>query len=528
MTPGAKAAVLAAYRLNLAQLANNAAWYSLAGAPSDSTYLTTTASFTGTGTATSTLISTAFVGVGTAFLAELGAGDTVYTNADVLIGTIQSITDNNNAVLTGNGAAAITGAAFKIVKAGARVQLIADRSGNSAVNGLVLNGVSGNYASAPSTAALNITGDIVLDCYLAPFDWTNATEDYLVTKYAGLQASYALYRQSGSTGKLQFLYNDGSDHIKTSTVATSFVDGTAHWVRVTFDVDNGAGGNDVKFWTSDDGVTWTQLGATVTTAGTVTIATSTALVNIGGINAGTLNPFVGTIYRARIYNGIAGTLVFDANFTTVAKLATSFTESSANAATVTINTTGDLGARICGARDRVQLTPSKQRLLRVVGGYNQSYRNSSSQYEKSAPFPLVQPAEIYFVGSQETWSSGNYFFDGAAANSGAVIQTTTTPQLNLNAGSSVAANTGLAVGTKGLIYALFSGAASLLGINLQAETTGNAGAASMNGVTGGASGTPGSYGDTTESEMLIRNVASDATLRAKIKAALIRKWGISA
>lgn len=81
----------------------------------------TTDLFSGTGTATTTLISTALVGVGTSFVNELAAGDRVYTNADVLIGTISSVTNTTNAVLTANAAAAITGAAFKIVRAAPRI-----------------------------------------------------------------------------------------------------------------------------------------------------------------------------------------------------------------------------------------------------------------------------------------------------------------------------------------------------------------------------------------------------------------------
>ena len=51
-------------------------------------------------------------------------------------------------------------------------QLLADRSGNSAVNGLVLNAVNGNYASAPDAAPLRITGDIDLRGYGALPTWT--------------------------------------------------------------------------------------------------------------------------------------------------------------------------------------------------------------------------------------------------------------------------------------------------------------------------------------------------------------------
>jgi len=122
------------------------------------------------------------------------------------------------------------------------------------------------------------------------------------------------------------------------------VDGAELWVRVTRDVDNGASGNDTKFYTSADGLIWTQLGATVTNAGVTTInanVASVSITTIGSLRAsgGFAYPVNGTIFRAQVLDGIDGTIIFDADFTAVSDLATSFTESSPNAATVTINST---------------------------------------------------------------------------------------------------------------------------------------------------------------------------------------------
>lgn len=530
MNQGLKAYLLAT-AFNPYRRPNIAARFSYEGAASDQSFLTTTALFSGTGTATSTLVTTAFVGVGTAFLSELAAGDTVYNSSNTLIGTILSVTNDTNAVLTANGAAAITGAAFKIARANPRIILTADRSINSAVNGLVLNGANGNWASMPDSAALDIVGDIDLRSDIALPTWTPAAETCVVAKDAndGVQRSYDLLVETN--GKLRLVWftlgTNASAIVADSTVATGFAAFSRNWVRATLDVDNGAVGYDVKFYTSPDGATWTQLGTTVTGVGTTVIFASTAPGGVGAQKSAGGFPLLGTVYSAQIYNGIAGTLAFDANFTTVAKLAASFTESSVNAATVTINTSGDLGARISGARDRMQLTPAKQRTLAVVNGRNRAVSNGVNQYDKSAPFPLIQPTTLYLVGGHTTWTSGDYLIDGNTANSGAIIQTTGTPQLNLNAGSSVAANTGLALGVLAVITAQFNGAASLLGINVNAETTGNAGAGNMGGVTVGASGTPGNYGEGTESELLVSSAADDANLRAKTKNALIKRWGVA-
>jgi hypothetical protein len=79
-------------------------------------------------------------------------------------------------------------------------------------------------------------------------------------------------------------------------------------VRVVHDVDNGAGGSDVLFYTSSDGSSWVKLGNTVTNAGTVTRHDSSALLYLGRTSAGS-GDSAGTFY-----NGIDGTLVANPNF----------------------------------------------------------------------------------------------------------------------------------------------------------------------------------------------------------------------
>lgn len=102
-------------------------WYDL-GDATTLTLLNTT--YAGIGTATSTLDSAAVVGVTTQFLVEFTAGDILLTSADVVIGTILSVTDNNNLTLAANAAVAITGAAFKVQKSAPRFTQLNDKSGN--------------------------------------------------------------------------------------------------------------------------------------------------------------------------------------------------------------------------------------------------------------------------------------------------------------------------------------------------------------------------------------------------------------
>lgn len=167
--------------------------------------------------------------------------------------------------------------------------------------------------STPDRASLDIVGDIDIQMNVAMDDWTPAAEQTLVSKYgAAGQRSWLL---NVTTGGLLKLINsaDGTATItRSSTVAVGGVDLAAKWVRATLDVDNGATGNTATFYTSTDGATWSALGAPVTTAATTSIFASTALLRVGP-NENAAQWFGGNVYRVRLYNGIAGTLVSDFN-----------------------------------------------------------------------------------------------------------------------------------------------------------------------------------------------------------------------
>jgi hypothetical protein len=209
-------------------------------------------------------------------------------------------------------------------------------------NYLYLPGVASNNATSPDSAALDITGDIDLRVKVAMDDWTPSSVQYLIAKLQ-TQRSYGL--QLNTDGRLVFVRStDGSatTSVFSGVTAVPFTDGATGWVRVTFDVDNGAGSNETKFFTSTDGTTWTQLGTTQTNAGTTATFNSNAPLEIGSGFAGVSGPSRGKFFRAQVLNGIGGTVAFDANFETsiTSLLQASFTESSANAATVTINRSG--------------------------------------------------------------------------------------------------------------------------------------------------------------------------------------------
>lgn len=185
------------------------------------------------------------------------------------------------------------------------------QSGRFILHYLSLPGTSSNFASTVDSAALSVTGDIELSALLSTTDWTPTARKVIVSKWTptGSQQSYEFNIET--SGKLRLLTSpDGSGIVSAvSTVAPTVVDGAKLGVKATRASADGT----VTFYTStDDGVTWVQLGDPVdTTDGG--IFNSTSRVDIGQRCDDTLQ-LPGSVYFIQIRNGIGGTLVGNADF----------------------------------------------------------------------------------------------------------------------------------------------------------------------------------------------------------------------
>lgn len=195
------------------------------------------------------------------------------------------------------------------------------------------------YVSTTDKAVLDITGDIDIRVDAQPESWAPRQELMLAHKYviSGNQRSW--YFALRSDGKLELAWSpDGTSAARIFAVSTAAVALTVRGaVRVTLDVNNGAAGNTVAFYTSDTiAGTWTQLGASVVTAGVTSIFSSSAPLHIGGGGLTTSQTggtpldnvygFRGRMYRAQVYQNIAGTLRADANFGAQTAGATSWSD----------------------------------------------------------------------------------------------------------------------------------------------------------------------------------------------------------
>jgi hypothetical protein len=215
---------------------------------------------------------------------------------------------------------------------------------------LSLPGASGNYASTPDSAAVSITGDIDIRAKVALDDWTPSAHQTIASKYQFTSSSPLrswLFRV-GTTGLLRWTWS--TDGVNTTTADStvglpSLGNGDAKWLRVTHQSD-GATGTIVRFYTSDDGETWTQLGSDKNPTATHSIAGSTTNVLLGAHGStGQSDVTAGKIYYAEVRNGIDGTVVakFDPP-NDAADGVTSFTSSTGEV--WTINQSGSPAAEI--------------------------------------------------------------------------------------------------------------------------------------------------------------------------------------
>jgi hypothetical protein len=269
------------------------------------------------------------------------------------------------------------------------------QAGYNTITSLRLPGTSGAYASTPDTAALSITGDIDIRVKVALDDWTPAASfPTFVAKWnaATAQRSYDLEVTGAGVGTLRYVWSpDGvAASVVLSTAAVPFADGTIGYVRVTHDVNNGSGGNDVRFYTSTDGETWTQLGATVTTAGVTSIYDGTEPVTVGARQAGAGGPLTGNVYAVEIRNGIDGIVVASPSFDQTAPNgsvygSTTLTDPQGNVWTrqgaASFATTATTYPIFAGYVDRIE---------QVYGGPN----DATAQFSVTDHFKLLNRAEL--------------------------------------------------------------------------------------------------------------------------------------
>jgi len=201
---------------------------------------------------------------------------------------------------------------------------------------LQLEGDDESFVSTPDTAALDIVGDLDVR-FEAALNWYGAENQLIIGKVDFPTDQRSWYVRLFE-GRIWFYHSmDGTDAQTIFNNADLPVLPERAAIRITLDVDNGAGGTTVTFyWAESISGPWTQF-AVSTIALVSSIFSSTAPLRIG--MADTLpkidrHPFAGRGFRFEVRNGIGGTLVASPDFTAQPAGTTSFADSSGRAWTL--------------------------------------------------------------------------------------------------------------------------------------------------------------------------------------------------
>lgn len=269
--------------------------------------------------------------------------------------------------------------------------------------GLLLTGVSGDYASTPDAAVLDITGDLDLRGELTRPTWDGPFVR-VVGKWAEStnQRSYSL--AINQTGFLRLNWSvDGSatiTRLSTVDLLSTVAPGGRLAIRATLDVNNGASGHTVIFYTAASlAGPWAQLGTTVVTAGTTSVFSGSALLEVGSRDGGTADLLTGTVHAVQVRSGIDGTMVANPDFTVQDHRDTSFADAAGRTWAVNgdaeINTaeTGSIIASNNGLVILKSVRYPAQNIVVTVADYGDVEHD-----DRSAAFPIAGRALPTGVG----------------------------------------------------------------------------------------------------------------------------------
>lgn len=169
-------------------------------------------------------------------------------------------------------------------------------------------------SSGAQYQAASITGDLRIEFRVRLANYANgSSSQVVVAQYTSSGNQICFDCGFTSAGRPYFEWStDGTTTgriSKTATATPSTANGAWCWIAVEHDVDNGASGNDVKFYTGSQNastgvITWTQLGSTVTTSGVTSHFNSTGPYTIGSRDSSHALCMTGDIAQIRVRNAL--------------------------------------------------------------------------------------------------------------------------------------------------------------------------------------------------------------------------------
>lgn len=186
--------------------------------------------------------------------------------------------------------------------------------------GMVVNGAG--RAQANDSAGLSVTGDLDLRVELELAEgltYATANQD-IASKFAFFtnQLGWSLLFVAGRL-RLNWWATSGAPPTLQAESSIAVPGSGRQALRVTLDVDNGAGGNTATFYTAPSiAGPWTQFGTTIVQAGTTSIWDNTNPLRVGAASAATIASHghsEATFYKFEMRNGINGSVVASPDFT---------------------------------------------------------------------------------------------------------------------------------------------------------------------------------------------------------------------
>lgn len=170
------------------------------------------------------------------------------------------------------------------------------------------DGTGTSVLTTPTQTAFNVTDlDVRLDVALESWEGQQG----LASRYtaSGNNRSWGVYL--AGTGQLALVWSaDGTATTITqfSTVPVTGYNGQRRAIRVTLDVNNGAGGYEVRFYTGRtvDDDEWSLLGDPVVGVGTTAVFAASSQIEFGDISGLVLNCLTGKGYAMRLMTSIGG------------------------------------------------------------------------------------------------------------------------------------------------------------------------------------------------------------------------------
>ncbi|MEU5094951.1 hypothetical protein [Streptomyces sp. NPDC020996] len=190
-----------------------------------------------------------------------------------------------------------------------------------------MSGAAGNKLSTPDSAAMAVT-DLDLRVEIALEDWS---QQKIAGRYStvGENRSWAL--SLAGTGQLSFLWSpDGtlaSRIARFSTESLQAYNGQRLALRVTLDVNNGAGGYELRFYTGRTvgDAEWSLLGDPITGTSTTAVFDGSAGIELGEVSGLVDNALKGKLFAFKLMTGIGGSTAVGMTTADAAPGATSFT-----------------------------------------------------------------------------------------------------------------------------------------------------------------------------------------------------------